>query len=249
MKAIDYVWILGCIACGILFASLCLRILNTMPASWLCDYGEEPDAALLSKNRFFKKPHGIALAVSLVLSFILCYVEYGAGVTFFCGCTTAIVLIMIAICDAKYSIIPDQFTLFLLLPALVAVGYDIFGGGKVFHSNIFTPFLGAVCGGAVMLLLNLLGKIIYKKEGIGFGDVKLYTALGFFVGPGQIIVVFLLTILLAGVHFTYLILRKKIDGDHYLPLGPYICVAFLLFLTFHSQINASMVWYFSLFVK
>jgi len=106
--------------------------------------------------------------------------------------------------------------------------------------------MGAICGGAVMLLLGLLGKIIYKKEAMGFGDVKLFAALGLFVGPVQIMIVFLMTILLAGLHFSYLILRKNMQGNRYLPFGPYICTAFLLFLAFHSQIDAGVLWYFSL---
>jgi prepilin signal peptidase PulO-like enzyme (type II secretory pathway) len=152
-------------------------------------------------------------------------------------------------------ILPDQFTLLLLLPALVSAIYDIFCGGNVFFrkdvilpffgtvTGIIMPILGAVCGGLVMLLLNLIGKLIYKKEAVGFGDVKLFAVLGLFVGPMQIIFVFFITVLIAGLHFIYLILRKKLDGNHYLPLGPYICTAFLLLFVFYSQINYLQIWF------
>jgi leader peptidase (prepilin peptidase)/N-methyltransferase len=202
---------------------------------------------LLSKERFYIKPHGIILAACLIVSFVLCFLQYGASITFFCVCAESALLILIALCDAKYTIIPDQFTLFLLVPSLISACNDLFWGGKVFHTHILLPLLGAVCGGAILLLLSLLGKIIYKKEALGFGDVKLFAVLGFFAGPVQILLVFLMTVLLAGFHFVYLILQKKIDGSRYLPFGPYICTAFLLFWAFHSQINTGVAWYLSLF--
>lgn len=241
------IWAIGCTICGGILAVLFLRLLNRIPARWLCDYGQEPDEELLGKNRFRKNPHGIVLAVSMILAFILCFLQYGATVTFFCVCAESALLILIALCDAKYGIIPDQFTFLLLAPSILSAYYDLFLGGKVFHTHILLPLLGAVCGGAVMLLLSLLGRIFYKKEAIGFGDVKLYAMLGFFVGPMQILIIFLMTVLLAGLHFSYLILRKRIAGSRYLPFGPYICAAFLLFLAFYRQIQAGEAWYFSLF--
>jgi prepilin signal peptidase PulO-like enzyme (type II secretory pathway) len=247
MNTIAFIlWIFGCVVCGCFLAFLSLRVLNGLPAKWLCDYGEEPDEELLSKERFHIKPYGIILAASLILSFVLCFLQYGTGITFFCVCAESALLILIALCDAKYTVIPDQFTLFLLVPSLVSACNDLFWGGKVFHTHILLPLLGAVCGGAIMLLLSLLGKIIYKKEALGFGDVKLFAMLGFFAGPVQILLVFLMTVLLAGFHFAYLILRKKIDGSRYLPFGPYICTAFLLFLAFHIQIDTGVAWYLSL---
>lgn len=253
--------ILICIICGLAISFPCLYLLNHMPAEWLCDYGEEPDEALLHETRFYKKPHGIVLATASVVCFILSFLQYGTTVTFFCSCIATILLILAALSDAKYAILPDQFTLFLLIPALASAIYDIFCGGNVFFrkdvilpffgtvNGIIMPIFGAVCGGLVMLLLNLIGKLIYKKEAVGFGDVKLFAVLGLFVGPVQIICVFFITVLTAGLHFIYLILRKKLDGNHYLPFGPYICAAFLLFLVFYSQINTGVTWYFSLFVK
>jgi prepilin signal peptidase PulO-like enzyme (type II secretory pathway) len=186
------------------------------------------------------------MALVLTAAFIGMYYQYGGSFYFFAYCFAAIILLMISIADYRYFIIPDQFTLVLLLTAAAVTGYDLLSKQHLFSPDWLSPLYGAAAGAGLMLALGLFGKLRYKKEAIGFGDVKLFGAIGILTGFPQILIVFLLTIFLAFFHIIYLLLRKRISKEVYLPLGPYLCLGLLLFLAFHRQINGFFSWYMSL---
>lgn len=241
----EVLWNAGCVLAG--FAAGCLgaAVLNRIPAGWLCDYGEKPGAELFGKRVSLKR-EGLVLGFVLALSFVLFRLQYGtASPVFPLACLEAVPLVLAALADAKYGILPDQFLLLLLPPAAANLGFDLAGGGS-FYGGAASPFLGAACGAALFLALGLAGKLASGGEAIGFGDVKLTAALGFFCGFPQVFGVFILAILFAGIHFTILILRKKIGRGSYRPLGPYLCAAFLFSAAFRGGIDAAAARYWSL---
>ena len=95
---------------------------------------------------------------------------------------------MIAICDVKYTIIPDQFTIALALLGLIVSVYDLVRGFGILHTAWWSPIAGAAIGAGIMILIDLIGMLIYKRTGMGFGDVKLFAAVGLITGfPGTIL--------------------------------------------------------------
>lgn len=235
----------ACVLAGFASGSLGAAAFNRVPAGWLCDYGEKPGAELLGK-RVSQKREGAALGAVLALFFVLFRLQYGAGSPVFpLTCLEAVPLALAALADAKYGILPDQFLLLLLPPAAANLIFDL-AGGKMFYGGAASPFLGAACGAALFLALGLAGKLASGAEAIGFGDVKLMAALGFFCGFPRVFAVFLLAILFAGVHFSILIVRKKIGRGSYRPLGPYLCAAFLFAAAFRSGIDAAAARYWNL---
>jgi prepilin signal peptidase PulO-like enzyme (type II secretory pathway) len=78
----------------------------------------------------------------------------------------------------------------------------------------------------------LIGKVLYRKETVGGGDIKLFGALGFVLGGYGIIIVFVMATILAALHFLTLILRRKVKKGDYLPMVPYIAIATTVYLVF-----------------
>lgn len=235
-----------CVLAAAVLAELCVKLFNALPAKWFCDYNEQPGEDLYRKRLFFR-PHGILMATVLSLSFIGMYYQYtGSFFFFFACCAAAVFLVLIAAADNKYFIIPDQFTLMLLLIFAAVSGCDLLGGTRLFHSAWLSPLYGAATGFGLMLLLSVAGRLIYQKEAMGFGDVKLFAVAGILTGFPHIITVFLMTVFLAFLYIIYLILRKRMTRNLYLPLGPYLCFALLLFMAFHRQIQSFAMWYMSL---
>ncbi|MFD1957353.1 prepilin peptidase [Paenibacillus thailandensis] len=97
----------------------------------------------------------------------------------------AALLISAFITDIRRMIIPNKLTAFFfaagLIYHLVASGWG--GGGSA--------LLGAAAGAIPLLLL-------YAAKGIGAGDVKLFGALGAWVGPSAALYVLMYSILYAG---------------------------------------------------
>jgi prepilin signal peptidase PulO-like enzyme (type II secretory pathway) len=237
---IEYLWY---IAAGIAAGFLSVPLFNRVPAEWLCDYGETPPPEL-SEKRVSAAPHGILLAAVFGTVFLLLAVQYGFNAVSVLLAAASVPLVLASVSDGKYQILPDQCLPAVLLPALVLYLLDL--TGKIqFYGSPASPFLGAVFGEVVWILIGLLGRALYHRESIGFGDVKFSAAVGFLCGFPGAVYAFLLMILLAGTIFLVLILLHRIDPKKYMPMGPYICAGCLLKLAFSRQIAAFADWYLS----
>jgi prepilin peptidase CpaA len=91
-------------------------------------------------------------------------------------------LAVAAVIDARYRRIPNWLTFGLLIAGLVRaamLGSQIFG-----HA-----MLGMLVGAAIPLILYII-------SAVGGGDVKLFAAIGAWVGPGPAILIFMVQALL-----------------------------------------------------
>lgn len=228
---------------GFASGQLCVLILNSIPSKWLCDYGETPGAELNNK-RFSSKRHGLISGCVLAAAFTFYYLNYNSEpVTIFLYCLVTIALVLSAISDIKYEIIPDQFSAFIAISGIMYYIYMI--AARQYFDRI-SPFIGAICGGGLWIILGIIGKAIYHEDSIGFGDVKLFTAAGFILGFPHAITAFILTIITAGAVFSAMLLLKKIDGKSCMPMAPYICAACITVLAFKKYILSFAEWYISL---
>ncbi len=236
--------ILWCIPVGIAVGFLCVPLFNRIPAAWLCDYGETPAPELL-KRRVSAVPAGLLLAAVFGILFPLLAAEYGISAVFFLLAAATVPLVLAAVSDIRYQILPDESLPAVLIPALTVYLLGL-AGKTQYYGSVASPFLGALFGGGVWLLIGLLGRALYHRDSIGFGDVKLFAAIGFLCGFPGVVSAFLTAILLAGVSFLILILLRRIAPDQYVPMGPYLCAGCLLQIAFAKQIAAFAAWYFSI---
>lgn len=203
----------------------CCVILNKIPAKWLCDYDEEPSAELLSGKRYTFKKHGVILGAALAVSLGASFLVNGLTVGSMICVPMLFVLALISGADAKYTIIPDQFTVTAAVIAVAFAVTDILTT-QSFNSKWYEPVIGAVAGAGVLIILDLFSTFVLKKEGFGFGDIKLLAALGIMFGYKYVVVMIMAASLIAAVHFLILIFAGKGTAKEgiYLPMGPYLCI-------------------------
>lgn len=232
-------------ALGFLFVFLSYRILNNIPEKWLCDYDEEPTSALEGTRYIFNKNAVfLSIFVGILLGFL--YYSYGSNtVLLVFYLLLFIILLLAALADGKYTIIPDQFVITIAVLGVIYAIVD-FNTYKFFIRSWYSPILGALGGGGVLFLIDILGKLIFKKDAIGFGDIKLFAAIGIFVGFRNIMIIGIISIFAAFFHFLFLLIFKKAEMSSYLPLGPYISIGTALFIAFYYYIFAFVIWYFKL---
>lgn len=166
---------------------------------------------------------------SIVLSILLCTLIYFTGLSYYTyiyGTIITVLVITFAI-DSKMQLIPDMASLAIFLVGCVNLVVNA-GGWK---SYLF----GMLAGVGSFLLLVVLAKIIYKKEGMGLGDVKLMGALGLVFGLKSILVISVTAFSWAAVVSIILILLKIKKLDSYIPFAPFIAIATLLIILFGSQ--------------
>lgn len=197
---------------------------NRIPAKWLCDYDEEPSKEMWGV-RIKKRPWAPVLAIIFAAASVKLL---GLGVLYAIpGLIALWLLLQIAIADKMYLIIPDQHIIALGLSAL---------GFVPFHASFLSPLLGALLGGGSFLLIGLLGQFLYKKEAIGFGDIKLLAVIGLACGLKGMIFILLFTIFASGLVFGLGILAGRIKGKDHQPLGPFICLATGIYILFKREI-------------
>lgn len=209
------VWVIACIPLGFILTALSFLVINKIPARWLCEYNEQPSEELLSGKRVKYMPFGLILSVVVSAGLAYCRTQFNRGfdIYFVFFAIVIFMCMIIAISDIKYQIIPDQFTIMLGAAGLLISIYDIIRGFRLLHCAWWSPLAGAALGAAVMIGIDLLGMLVYKREGMGFGDVKLFFAVGILTGIPGTIYTFLISILTATVCFVAVILISSLKGN------------------------------------
>ena len=134
--------------------------------------------------------------VELVTAFVWAGVfSYeGLSAEAFRGAVFLTILFGISLSDARFYIIPDQFS----------VGGLVLGSALSFLPGGLTPLqalLGAVLGFALLRGVAIAGKWMFKKDAMGGGDVKMMAMVGAFLGMQEVLLTIFLGALLGSVIF------------------------------------------------
>lgn len=115
--------------------------------------------------------------VEFVTAVLTAFVVHRFGVTLesLAGCFFLWLMLPLALIDLDHKLLPDA-----LIGPLVLLG--IGQGYLGLHTNLVDSMLGLTLGTVSLLLLNVAGRLLLKKDGIGAGDMKLFGAIGAWVG-------------------------------------------------------------------
>lgn len=168
----------------------------------------------------FRYPLVEALTGAVALALAL---RYGWGpeapVFFVLSCS----LIVISFIDLDYQIIPNRIT-YPGIPLGVCASF------LLPHVSLQDSLMGLALGGGILWLVSVLFLWIRKKEGMGFGDVKLLAMLGAFLGWKAVIFT-LVTSSLVGALVGYLGLRLSgKDSSQPIPFGPFLALGALVYM-------------------
>jgi leader peptidase (prepilin peptidase) / N-methyltransferase len=133
--------------------------------------------------------------------------------------------------DLDLWIIPNSLDIPWIL---VGIALSFFPGAFVGWKG---ALIGAVVGGALFALVMWLGKIVFKKEAMGFGDVKLAAMLGAFLGAVNILLIMVLASFLGSIIGICMIIFSRKEGKTtYVPFGPFLVAAALITIYFGDTI-------------
>lgn len=124
--------------------------------------------------------------------------------------------------DFRYQLIPDECHIVIIIIAII----NLLNNVGLWYSYL----IGAIAGGLIFYVLNILALILFKKEGMGFGDIKLMASLGLLFGFKSILVITLISFFLGAIIGGILIIINKKKVDNYMPFGPFIVIATLLII-------------------
>lgn len=170
-------------------------------------------------------PNYILMIITAVLYVAILY-RYGISNTFIENLDLIKYLILtpmllsVVVIDYKLQIIPNRLNLTMFEIGLIFT--FLYGFSNVAIS--INMLLGMLAGGGIFLLITLLGGLVYGKEAMGLGDVKLMGALGLYFGLTNIIIVSLVSFLVCALISIILLATKIKKTDEYIPFGPFIVV-------------------------
>ena len=178
-------------------------------------------------------------AVEVITAFMSGFVAWCFGFSFITIATLILVwaLIALAIIDLNTQLLPDDITLPLLwLGLLVNMGNGF--------TDIHSAIIGAVAGYLSLWLIYWGFKLITGKEGMGYGDFKLLSAIGAWLGWSMLPLVIIFSSLVGASVGIGLIIAAKLKKNIPIPFGPYLVGGALIALFWGEKLNHA---YFGLF--
>lgn len=157
------------------------------------------------------------------LAFVGSYLYFGISYEFYVSLILASLATLIFVSDFKYMIILDSPL--LISGILIFVLKIIYFGYKEAMISLLS---GAIVF-CVMLLVGLIGKVMYKRDALGGGDIKLSIVIGLLLKIELSMVCLILSTFLALPYALATILLKK---DSEVPFGPFIVSAFIIVFVF-----------------
>lgn len=180
---------------------------------------------IINEYKIEFKPNYILILVIAIIYVTLLY-NYGIKPTLIANLDLikyliiSPMLVSAFVIDYKHQIIPNRLNLTLFEIGIIFA--FLYGLSDV--AITFNLLLGMVTGGGIFLLITVIGGIIYGKEAMGFGDVKLMAALGLLFGLSNIIVITLLSFLIGAILSVLLLITKIKKSSEYIPFGPFIVI-------------------------
>jgi len=183
------------------------------------------------KSKIFIQYPIVELLTGLI--YLIIYLTYGLSVQTLIYIILSSALVIIAFIDLNEQIVPDVIS----LPGIV-IGFIV---------SFFVPYisfinsgLGILVGGGIILIIGMAGSVIFKKEAMGGGDVKLAAMIGAFLGWRYIIISLFLGFFLGALAGIILILSKIKSREDTVPFGPFIVLGSFITLLWGKKIIS---WY------
>jgi leader peptidase (prepilin peptidase)/N-methyltransferase len=148
-----------------------------------------------------------------------CFDHWGLGWQALAWSGFVCTLVALAGIDWDTTLLPDHLTQPLTWAGLILAAWGMTG------LPLSEALWGAVAGYLSLWLVYWLFKLFTGKEGMGYGDFKLFAALGAWFGWSALIPLILLASL-AGIGVGLVLkYRQQLRENHYIPFGPFLAMA------------------------
>ena len=164
--------------------------------------------------------------VELSTAFLSAWVawHFGYGISAACGLLITWTLIALTGIDFDHQLLPDDLTLPLMWAGLTAA--VLFGSsGASIPVATGEAIIGAAGGYLSLWLVFHAFRLITGKEGMGYGDFKLFAALGAWLGWKMLPLIILLAAATGAILGISMIVMRGRDRAAPMPFGPYLAAA------------------------
>ena len=165
----------------------------------------------------------VELATGLLSAAVAWHFGFGAAAV--CGVLITWTLIAMTGIDVDHQLLPDNLTLPLMWAGLLAAVLIGPTPGVALPVSPGNAILGAAAGYLSLWLVFQAFKLVTGKEGMGYGDFKLFAALGAWLGWKALPLIIVLSAATGAVLGILMILLRGRDRAAPMPFGPYLAAA------------------------
>jgi len=193
---------------------------------------------LLLKGKCRQCRGSISLQYPLVegitaLSSLLLIIKFGPSLSYLIYFAFVAALIVITVIDLYHQIIPDVIS-------LPGIGVGLLASLIIPQITFLNSLIGILLGGGSLFLVATVYRWLFKREGMGGGDVKLLAMIGAFLGWKAVILTILLSSLIGSITGIIIMVSKGKDFKYAIPFGPFLSLGAVIALFYGpSLIN----WY------
>jgi leader peptidase (prepilin peptidase)/N-methyltransferase len=165
----------------------------------------------------------VELSTGILSAWVAWHFGFGAAA----GCALLITWALIALAgiDIDHQLLPDNITLPLMWAGLLAAVIIGPMAGSPLPVTARDALIGAAAGYVSLWLVFHTFRLITGKEGMGYGDFKLFAALGAWLGWKLLPLVILLSAATGAVLGILMIALRGRDRASPMPFGPYLAAA------------------------
>ncbi len=165
-------------------------------------------------------------------SFVL-FMKFGPSLSYIFYFAFLASLIVITVIDLYHQIIPDVIS-------LPGIGVGLGASLLIPQITFLNSLAGVLLGGGSLFLVATVYQWLFKREGMGGGDVKLLAMIGAFLGWKAVILTILSGSLIGSIiGITIMILKGK-DFKYAIPFGPFLSIGAVISLFCQNEI---IFWY------
>lgn len=192
------------------------------PLKWFMNIPIISYILLRGRCYYCKKKYGFIYFLCEILGallFLLNYLLYDFTLNFFISTILVCMLLVTIVSDFLYYYISDR--VLIISGFLLLIAKYIFLG----LNDTLMYLLSGVCMFVIMYAIKMCGNIIFRKESLGDGDIKLMGVLGISIGLfNSFIALFLASI----IALIYSLITMKRNRENLVPYGPFLILGALL---------------------
>ncbi len=166
-------------------------------------------------------------------SSVLLFIKYGISLNYLIYFAFVSALIVITVIDLYHQIIPDVIS-------LPGIGVGLLSSLILSNITFWESLIGIISGGGILFLVAVGYQWLFKREGMGGGDVKLLAMIGAFLGWKSVFLTIILSSFIGSVVGIVLIAIKGKNLKYAIPFGPFLSLGAVISLFYQNEI---IYWY------